>query len=416
MTDETKCSSCGEDKCDAKERRPGERAEDFLDRQTITSRLCQVKKKLVVLSGKGGVGKSTVAVNLATALSMAGKKVGLLDIDIHGPSVPKLLHLENVPITGSETTLDPVIAHCMKIMSIGLLLRNRDDAVVWRGPMKSNAIKQFLRDVEWGELDYLIVDCPPGTGDEPMTVIQLLDNPTGAIVVTTPQALAVQDVRRSIVFCRELQLPVVGVVENMSGFVCPKCGQHTDIFLTGGGESMAREMGVPFLGAVPLDPQVTVSSDDGEPVVKAHPHSETSKAFGRIVRSLLEPELTEDKPIEKREGEAMKIAIPVSQGSLCLHFGHCEQFAMFDVEPDHKRILGKEMLTPPPHEPGVLPKWLSELGAEVIITGGMGARAQSLFSQSGVKVVIGAPAEDPDDVVQSYLDGTLKTGANVCDH
>ena len=416
MTEETKCEGCSEEKCEAKDRKPGELAEDFYERQAITSRLCQVKNKLVVLSGKGGVGKSTVAVNLAVALSLAGKKVGLLDIDIHGPSVPKLLHLENVPVTGSETTLDPVIAHKMKIMSIGLLLRDRDDAIIWRGPMKSNAIKQFLRDVEWGELDYLIVDSPPGTGDEPMTVIQLLDRPTGAILVTTPQELAVQDVRRSIVFCRQLQLPVVGVVENMSGFVCPKCGEHTDIFQTGGGEAMAREMGVPFLGAVPLDPQVTVSGDGGEPVVKAHPHSETSKAFGRIVRSLLEPELSEDKSPKKREGEAMKIAVPVAQGILCMHFGHSEQFALFEVDPDKKTILGKEMLTPPPHEPGVLPKWLSELGADLIITGGMGVRAQNLFSQSGVKVVVGAPAQDPMGVVQSYLDGTLKTGANICDH
>ena len=399
-----------------KGKQPGMPGGDVQEQQAINSRLSQVKEKLVVLSGKGGVGKSTVAVNLATALSMAGKKVGLLDIDIHGPSIPKMLHLENAPVSGTETTLDPVIANKIKVMSIGFLLRDRDDAVIWRGPMKSNAIKQFLRDVEWGELDYLIVDSPPGTGDEPMTVIQLLDRPTGAIVVTTPQALAVQDVRRSIMFCRQLQLPVVGVVENMSGFVCPKCGEHTDIFQTGGGESMARDMGVPFLGSVPIDPQVTLSGDGGQPVVQAHPHSETSQAFGRIVRSLLEPELSEEKPIEKREGASMKIAIPVAQGMLAMHFGHSEQFALFDVDPDKKTILGKEMLTPPRHEPGALPKWLSEIGAKVIITGGMGIRAQNLFTQSGVNVVVGAPAEDPAGVVQSYLDGTLKAGSNICDH
>jgi predicted Fe-Mo cluster-binding NifX family protein len=217
-------------------------------------------------------------------------------------------------------------------------------------------------------------------------------------------------------FCRQLQLPVVGVIENMSGFVCPKCGEHTDIFQTGGGESMARDMNVPFLGSVPIDPQVTVSGDGGRPVVQAHPHSETAKAFGRIVRSLLEPELSGGETLEKREGEAMKIAIPVAQGMLCMHFGHSEQFALFDVDPDKKTILGKEMLTPPRHEPGVLPKWLHELGANVIITGGMGIRAQNLFTQSGVDVVVGAPAEDPEKVVQAYLEGSLKTGANICDH
>ncbi len=399
---------------------PGRPPGDFQEREAISSRLSQVKEKLVVLSGKGGVGKSTVAVNLAMALTQAGKKVGLLDIDIHGPSLPKMLHLENAPVTGTETSLDPVIAHKMKVMSIGLLLRDRDDAVIWRGPMKSNAIKQFLRDVNWGELDYLIIDSPPGTGDEPMTVIQLLDNPTGAIVVTTPQALAVQDVRRSIMFCRQLQLPVVGVIENMSGFVCPKCGEHTDIFRTGGGEKMAGDMGVPFLGSVPIDPQVTVSGDGGEPVVQAHPHSETSQAFGRIVRALLEPGLAQEKPAEKpaekREGKSVKIAIPVAQGMLAMHFGHSEQFAVIDVDPDEKKILSKQMLTPPAHEPGALPRWLSGLGANVIITGGMGIRAQNLFKQNGVDVVVGAPAEDPERVVQAYLDGALKTGDNICDH
>jgi ATP-binding protein involved in chromosome partitioning len=209
---------------------------------------------------------------------------------------------------------------------------------------------------------------------------------------------------------------VIGVIENMSGFVCPKCGERTDIFQTGGGESMARDMGVAFLGSVPIDPQVTVSGDGGQPVVQAHPHSETSKAFGRIVRALLEPELSKEQPREQKEGAVMKIAVPVAQGMLCMHFGHSEQFALFEVDADQKKILSKQMLTPPRHEPGVLPKWLSELGANVIITGGMGIRAQNLFTQSGVDVVVGAPAEDPAGVVQAYLDGTLQAGANICDH
>ncbi len=416
MSEEKKCSSCSDAKCGAKEMRPGERTEDFLDRQAISARLCRIRHKLVVLSGKGGVGKSTVAVNLAVALSLAGKKVGLLDIDIHGPSIPKLLNLEKAQVNGTDTCIYPVEAAGVKVMSIGLLLRSRDDAVIWRGPMKSSAIKQFLRDVEWGELDYLIVDSPPGTGDEPMTIIQLLDRPGGAIVVTTPQEVSVQDVRRSIVFCRQMNLPVVGVIENMSGFVCPHCGKSTDIFKTGGGENMAREMGVPFLGAVPLDARVTRSGDSGEPLVAAGHHNETEKAFGRIVRKLLEPELAQDVAVEKKEGEAMQIAVPVAEGMLCQHFGHCQQFALFEVDQAQKKILGKKMLTPPPHEPGVLPKWLSGMGADMIITGGMGARAQSLFSQGGVKVVVGAPSEAPERVVQAYLDGTLKTGGNICDH
>jgi Mrp family chromosome partitioning ATPase len=256
--------------------------------------MCQIKHKVMVLSGKGGVGKSTVAVNLASALSMAGKRVGLLDIDIHGPSVPKLLHVEGTPISGSEAGLAPVKVGfrtgLLSVMSIGFLLRERDDAVIWRGPRKYSLIKQFLRDVEWGELDYLVVDSPPGTGDEPLAVAQLIENADGAVIVTTPQDLSVQDVRRCIVFCREVDLPVLGVVENMSGFICPKCGEQIQIFGSGGGRNMAQEMGVPFLGQIPIDPEVVTSGDGGRPMVYSHPDSEAAKAFDRVVQMLLEPE------------------------------------------------------------------------------------------------------------------------------
>ncbi|RLB56326.1 MAG: hypothetical protein DRI34_09300 [Deltaproteobacteria bacterium] len=204
----------------------------------------------------------------------------------------------------------------------------------------------------------------------------------------------------------------------MSGFICPRCGEHTDIFGSGGGETMAREMGVAFLGRIPIEPQVVTASDGGTPVVESHPHSETAKSFGRVVRRLLEPEL-EQAAVEADDGNQegdMKIAIPIAQGNLCLHFGHCEQFALFAVDAGQKKILGKEMLDPPQHEPGVFPRWLSEKGADVILTGGMGARAQSLFNQAGVKVVTGVPAMDPEKVVLDYLNGTLQAGANVCDH
>jgi ATP-binding protein involved in chromosome partitioning len=291
MTTDKTCDSCGDSQCAAQQRRTGERDEDFRDRQALQARLCRIKHKLMVLSGKGGVGKSTVAVNLATALAMAGQRVGLLDVDIHGPSVPKLLHLEGTPIGGSEETISPVKVEyptgSLSVMSIGFLLRTRDDAVIWRGPMKYGAIKQFLKDVEWGELDYLVVDSPPGTGDEPLAVAQLIEKADGAIVVTTPQQIAVQDVRRCIVFCRQLKLPVLGVVENMSGFTCPKCGELVRIFGADGGRVMAEEMGVPYLGAIPIAPEIVVSGDRGTPMVQSQPDSETAKAFGAIVRTLL---------------------------------------------------------------------------------------------------------------------------------
>jgi Mrp family chromosome partitioning ATPase len=215
-----------------------------------------------------------------------------MDIDIHGPSIPKLLHVEASPVAGPNNTIQPVRAfEGLKVMSIGFFLQNRDDAVIWRGPMKYKMIKQFLSNVEWGDLDFLIVDSPPGTGDEPLAIAQLIGNVDGAIIVSTPQELAVDDVRRSIRFCRTLELPVIGVVENMCGFVCPHCGKETDIFMRGGGAAMADQMKVPFLGAIPLDPEIVKTSDNGAPYVKQYATSQTAKVFQRIlVQPLLDLE------------------------------------------------------------------------------------------------------------------------------
>lgn len=258
------------------------------ERRALTSKMGRIEHKIMVLSGKGGVGKSTVAVNLAAALAMAGKKVGLLDIDIHGPSVPKLLGIENARLRGDDMVLWPVkVNERLSAMSIGLLLPGKDDAVIWRGPMKYKVIKQFLTDVEWGALDYLLVDSPPGTGDEPLAIAQLLDDADGAIIVTTPQELAIQDVRRSIKFCRQLELPVIGVIENMSGFVCPHCAEAVDIFRTGGGKTMAKNMNVPYLGSVPIETEVVDSGDNGKPLVESQPRSKAANAFQSIVNRLL---------------------------------------------------------------------------------------------------------------------------------
>jgi Mrp family chromosome partitioning ATPase len=258
------------------------------DQTQIRQRMAQIKHKILVLSGKGGVGKSTVAVNLAISLSLAGKRTGLLDIDIHGPSVPKILNLEGESVIGSEEALVPVeMGTLLKVMSIGFFLTSRDDAVIWRGPRKYHAIKQFLRDVAWGDLDFLIIDSPPGTGDEPLAIAQLLEKADGAVVVTTPQEVALSDVRRGITFCRKLELPVLGVLENMSGFVCPTCGQRADIFKSGGGESMAAAMNVPFLGRIPIDPQIVEACDSGRPYVDAYRQSQAAQAFSEAVARLV---------------------------------------------------------------------------------------------------------------------------------
>jgi len=255
-----------------------------LEQAQVRQRMASIKHKILVLSGKGGVGKSTVAVNLAVSLALAGNPTGLLDIDIHGPSVPKILSLESEGVTpGREGMLPVQMGENLKVMSIGFLLPSGDDAVIWRGPRKYHAIKQFLKDVQWGNLNFLIVDSPPGTGDEPLAIAQLLENADGAIVVTTPQDVALADVRRGITFCRNVNLPVLGVVENMSGFVCPKCGERTDIFRSGGGEKMASEMKVPFLGRIPIDPRIVEACDSGQPYIQQFANSATAQCFAESI-------------------------------------------------------------------------------------------------------------------------------------
>jgi Mrp family chromosome partitioning ATPase len=279
------CNTCGDKDCSASEPRKDESEEQFKERRQLQSRLCRIRHKVMVLSGKGGVGKSTVAVNLATALMMSGKRVGLLDVDIHGPSIPTMLGLEREMIQGSEEGLLPIDLGGMKVMSLGFLLRNQDDAVIWRGPLKMGVIKQFLKDVDWGDLDYLIIDSPPGTGDEPLSVCQLIERLDGAVIVTTPQKVAAVDVRKSITFCRQLQVPVLGVVENMSGFVCPKCGEVTHILRSGGGRRIAEDMGVPFLGSIPMDPKIAEACDSG----RAFIHHDATTPMAEVMRSIINP-------------------------------------------------------------------------------------------------------------------------------
>ncbi|NCC50312.1 MAG: ATP-binding protein [Spartobacteria bacterium] len=288
------CSSCGDNSTCPSAQQPGaacpsaQQAPARDEEQVLKNRLKQIKKKILVLSGKGGVGKSTVAANLALALEKTGRQVGLLDIDIHGPSIPKLLNLENRQLVSSEDGIEPMPLGGLKVMSIGFLLKDPDDALIWRGPMKHGVIKQFLTDVAWGELDFLIVDAPPGTGDEPLAVAQLLGDVDGAIIVTTPQDLAITDVRKSITFCHKLNMPVLGVIENMSGFVCPDCGARHDIFKSGGGETMAERLHVPFLGRIPIDPEIVRSSDSGVPHVHTHAEGASAQAFMQAVRPIIE--------------------------------------------------------------------------------------------------------------------------------
>jgi len=222
------------------------------------------------------------------SLAQVGEKVGLLDIDVHGPSIPKLLGLEGRQIVGAADGMVPVkMNDNLAVMSIGFLVGGKNTPVIWRGPMKYGVIRQFLKDVAWGQLDYLVVDSPPGTGDEPLSVAQLVGSGAGAVIVTTPQDLAIADVRRCVSFCNAVSLPVVGIVENMSGFVCPRCGERIDVFKTGGGEALADEMKVPFLGSIPIDPDMVTSGDAGTPFVHTHTPDSAGKAFADIVHAIL---------------------------------------------------------------------------------------------------------------------------------
>lgn len=269
------CSSAGQVPCIGKDQQ--------------ASSLAGIKHKIVVLSGKGGVGKSTVATNLAVALSLAGAKVGLLDVDVHGPSVPHLLKLNGVHPQFEDNALLPVPwSDNLGVMSVGFLLETADEAVIWRGPRKAGVIDQFMREVKWGELDYLVVDCPPGTGDEPLSVLQKMQPDVHVVVVTTPQEVAVNDVRRSVSFCHTVGAPILGIVENMSGYACPHCGKVEDIFSSEGGANLAAEMGVPFLGRIPLDPKLVRAGDQGNVFVQGHQDGPTAEAFRSIIRPALD--------------------------------------------------------------------------------------------------------------------------------
>jgi ATP-binding protein involved in chromosome partitioning len=401
-------------------------------RKHVAQRMSKIKHKFVILSGKGGVGKSTVAAYLASSLASAGYRVGLLDTDIHGPSIPKMLGLEDERIGVAGDAIVPIsVGENLKVMSIAFLLRSKSDAVIWRGPLKMTMIEEFLGNVEWGELDYLIIDSPPGTGDEPLSVCQFLPDLDGAIIVATPQQIALNDVQKSITFCRQVNIPVAGVIENMSGYVCPHCGGEVDIFKSGGARRLAAEMRVPFLGKIPLVPDVVEACDEGKCSYAGAGEAGLKQALDEITSNVVAAskggKRANNPPDESVRPEAdagadpgepasgsRKIALPLSGGTISAHFGHSPEFAVFDVLDGE--ISGNSTITAPPHSPGRLPAWLKEAGVDVVIAAGMGNRAADMLRSAGIEVVLGAPSEPAEQVVKAYLAGTLKTGENICDH
>lgn len=257
----------------------------------LEKNISAIRKKIMVMSGKGGVGKTTISVNLAYALALKDYKIGLLDVDIHGPNVVKLLGIENEKLTNSgDSKINPIkLLSNLKVISTASMLENSDTPVIWRGPLKMKIISQFLKDVNWGKLDYLIIDSPPGTGDEPLSVAQLIKDLSGAIVVTTPQEVAMLDSRKSIQFAKKLNIPYIGVIENMSGFICPYCGKEINLFNKGGGEKAAAELGIDFLGDIPIDKEIVDLSDSGRAFIKYG--NKNSIAFKKIEKVVSRIEL-----------------------------------------------------------------------------------------------------------------------------
>lgn len=265
---------------------PNKKEED--QDKELKNRMSRIKHKIIVMSGKGGVGKTSVSVNLSYALALTGREVGLVDIDLHGPNIAKMLGVEGQGFIGSDNGIEPVrVLPNLKAASISFAAANPDMPIIWRGPLKMSAIRQFLEEINWGDLDYLVVDSPPGTGDEPLSACQLIPEVSGAIIVTTPQDVSILDARKSVFFARQLKIPVIGIIENMSGFVCPHCGKETPIFKKGGGEKAAKDLGIPFLGRIPFEPAMVEMADKGLPFVQSRKDAPSTAAFQEIVRHIV---------------------------------------------------------------------------------------------------------------------------------
>ncbi len=355
--------------------------------------LSNIKKVFAIVSGKGGVGKSLVTSMLAVMMRRRGYNTAILDADVTGPSIPKAFGIKE-KATGSKLGLLPIKSQTgINIMSINLLLPDDTDPVVWRGPLLAGTVKQFWTDVIWGDVDYMFIDLPPGTGDVPLTVFQSLAV-DGIIIVTSPQELVSMIVSKAVKMTKMMNIPIIGLVENMAYFKCPDCDKEYNIFGETHIEEISQKYNIPILARLPLDPKIAAACDYGS--------IEFFK--GDLPNNI--PEI-----LEKNGGKQMKIAVASENGMVAQHFGHCESFEIFETE--NNQIVKSEVIPNPGHKPGFLPNFLNDQGVNVIISGGMGGGAIDIFNEKGIEVITGAQGQ-AKAITEQYLQGELKSTGSVC--
>lgn len=385
-----------------------------LSKHPVEEALAKIKNVFVVMSGKGGVGKSTVSANLAVSLKNKGYKTAVLDADIHGPSMFRMFGIDGERLAVDEDKyIIPIEKDGLKVMSVAGTLGNEGESTILRGPIKIGVITQFISDARWGELDYLIIDLPPGTGDEPLTVAQTVEN-AQAVIVTTPQEVSIIDVKKSVDFCRKLNIPISGVIENMGSIVCPDCGKIIPLFPGHGGEKLAAEYSLPFLGSLPFESAVSAGADKGQTLL-AEGGGFSSEVFLNIVDKLLESKINpEDIPMgQDKNLDGKLIAVPVEGEELSPHFGHSSSFAFYKL--DGLDIKFKDVQMSPKHEQGVIPAWLKENEVNVLIAKNLGTKAEQLLIESGIEVVKGAEAATADEAVLAFAKGELNCEDGSCE-
>ncbi|UWG95552.1 P-loop NTPase [Dehalobacter sp. DCM] len=397
------CSSCSEECADRKEP---------MDFTAKPHELSNIKKVIGIVSGKGGVGKSLVTSMLAITMKRKGYKTAILDADITGPSIPKAFGIKERP-DASELGMFPAkSATGIQIMSINLLLKDETDPVIWRGPILSGVVKQFWSDVIWGDVDYMFIDMPPGTGDVPLTVYQSIKM-DGIIVVASPQDLVSMIVAKAVKMAESMNIPILGLVENMSYFKCPECDKEYKIFGESAIEKIAEQHQLKVLAKLPIDPNIAASCDKG--LIEEY-RTKLFDEAAEVLENEGKVELPNAKGNIKSEngGRKMKIAVASEGKMVTEHFGHCEGFIIFDTE--GQNIIKNETVANPGHRPGFLPNFLNDLGVNVIISGGMGGGAIDIFNEKGIEVIVGASGE-AKTAVEQYLQGNLKSTGSVChDH